>query len=90
MGGIPGSKQETCETPWSKTLWVQKVAMGSRGGWDKHWELLHRNPTSGLRNPKLKVAGSSGTVMRKVSFKHAVRDRDETQIHDLNCVIILT
>lgn len=38
--------------------------MGSRGGWDKHRGLLHRNPTSGPRNPKLKVAGSCGTVMK--------------------------
>lgn len=46
------------ETPWPKPMWVQKVSMGSRGGWDKHWGLLHRNPTSGPRNPKLEVAGS--------------------------------
>lgn len=34
--------------------------------------LLHRNPTSGPRNPKVKVAGSCGTVMRTSMIKTAL------------------
>lgn len=90
--GIPGSKKETHETPWSKTLGT-KSSMGSRGGWDKHWGLVHRNLTNGV--PKLKVAGNCRTAMRTSMihthlFQRVVRDRDGTQIYDLNCVIILT
>lgn len=38
-------------------MWLQKVAIGSRGGEDKHWAFLCRKSTTGPRNPKLKIAG---------------------------------